>query len=214
MMKKLYRKIYIVLGGESTGTRMVTKLMINAGCYGEDAHLQSMDGHIKEKRWSKINEIIQIQPIVWRRSFPHDAEYPDVYRTMVIPLKNECRLVDRDFYFLITFRDWFPASRSAAIAGHSSTPYTAIEKLREAYIQIFQMFNRFPALEYYMVSYEGLVTYPHFAVPIMYRQAEIYVPIQKMPLIAKTLHDANYKHFRGFKKDAWEDVQEETEETV
>lgn len=210
-MGKIYRKIYIVLGGESTGTRMVTKLMLDGGCYGEDTHLQSMDGHVKERRWGRIKDIVQRQPIVWRRSFPHDAEYPDVYREMVQPVKQECHFSDRDFYFLVTFRDWFPASRSAAISGHSSTPYTAIEKLREAYIQIFQMFNRFPALEYYMVSYEGLVTYPHFAVPIMYRQAELYVPIQKMPIIAKTLTDRNYKHFRGFKRDAWEDEVEEKE---
>jgi hypothetical protein len=130
---------------------------------------------------------------------------------MIEPLKIGCDLTDRDFYFLITTRDWFPASRSAAISGHSSTPYTAIEKMREAYIQIFQFLGRFPALEFYIVSYEGLVMYPHFAVPIMYRQAELYVPIQKMPMIAKTLIDRNYKHFRGFKRDAWEDEVEEKE---
>lgn len=204
-MAKIYRKIYIVIGGESTGTRMVTKLMMQGGCYGEDEHSQFMDGHVKEQRWDRIKKIIETQPIVWRRSFPHDAEYPNISREMVEPLRQGCGLSDRDFYFLVTFRDWFPASRSAAIRGHSSTPYTAIEKMREAYIQIFQFFSRFPAIDFYMVSYEGLVTYPHFAVPIMYRQAELHVPIQKMPLLIKDISDKNYKHFRGFKRDAWED---------
>ena len=208
-MGKIYRKIYIVLGGESTGTRLVTKLMMQAGCYGEDAHIQSMDGDVKEMRWDKIKATLKNQPIVWRRSFPHDGEYPNISREMVEPLKQGCGLSDRDFYFLVTVRDWFPASRSAAIRGHSSTPYTALEKLREAYTQMFQFFSRFPAITFYMVSYEGLVTYPHFAVPIMYRQAEIFVPINKMPMIVKDLDDKNYKHFRGFKKDAWEDECEE-----
>ena len=63
-----------------------------------------------------------------------------------------------------------------------------------------------------MVSYEGLVTYPHFALPILYRQAELHVPIQKTPMVSKTLVDRNYKHFRGFKRDAWEDEPEKDEE--
>ena len=73
MVGKIYRKIYIVLGGESTGTRLVTKLMMQAGCYGEDAHIQSMDGDVKEMRWDKIKATLKNQPIVWRRSFPHDG---------------------------------------------------------------------------------------------------------------------------------------------
>lgn len=210
-MKK-YRKIYIVIGGESTGTRMVTKLMVDGGCWGEHSHNQKMDDLVIEKRWDKIKAIAEKQPIVWRRSIPHDKKYPDIARDLVNPLM-ENGFTERDFFFLVTTRDWFCASRSAAIRGHSSTPQGAMDKLKEAYMRIYHFFNIFPSFDFYSVSYDSLVKYPEFAIPIMFRQAEIYVPITKMPVLVQDMVDNNYKHLHGFKRDAWwKKVEENGEE--
>lgn len=212
-MKKLYRKVYIVIGGESTGTRMVTQLMLKGGCWGDPGHSQRMDDLIREHKWDEIKKITESMPIVWRRSFPHDTRYPDIARDLVRPLTEECGLKDSDIMFLVTTRDWFCASRSAAIAGHSSTPGTALEKLKEAYRQIFHFFDIFASFDYYMVSYEGLIKWTMFSVPIMYRQAELHVAINKMPEIIKDIIDNNQKHFFGFKRDAWwKKVEEEDRE--
>lgn len=204
-MRKIHRNAYLVIGGESTGTRMVTELMIRAGCFGDSGHVQRVDGMIKEGRWDELNNIMVRQPIVLRRSVPHDAKWFNIRREMVDPFTEKLSFNERNLYFLVTTRDWFCASRSAAIAGHSSTPYTAIEKLREAYGRIGQFFLTFNGCEYYMVSYEGIIHYPHYAVPILYRQAEIHVPIVNIPNIISDIVDNNYKHFKGFKKNAWED---------
>jgi len=203
-LRKIYRNAYIVLGGESTGTRMVTRLMLRGGCFGDAGHIQRIDGMIKEERWDELREIMDKQPVVFRRSMPHDSNWFNIRREMVDPFTEKLGLTERDLYFLVTTRDWFCASRSAAIAGHSSTPYTAIEKLREAYGRIGQFFLTFNACEYYTVAYEGIIHYPHYAVPILYRQAELYVPITDMPLIIRDIVDNNRKHFMGFKRDAWE----------
>lgn len=212
-MRKIYRRAYVVIGGESTGTRMVTNLLVKGGCFGDSGHTQRIDGMIKEKRFTELKEIMDKQPVVIRRSLPHDSAWFNIRRELVDPFTEELGFSERDLYFLVTTRDWFCASRSAAIAGHSSTPYTALEKLREAYGRIGQFFLTFNACEYYTVAYEGIIHYPHFAVPIMYRQAELYVPITSTPMIIKDIVDNNRKHFVGFKRDAWEDEAEQTVQT-
>ena len=211
-MRKIYRKIYIVIGGESTGTRMVTKLMLDGGCWGDHTHWQRMDDLVRENQFERIKSITEVTPIVWRRSFPHDKKFPDIARDLVRPLQDGCGFEDRDFFFLVTARDWFCASRSAAIRGHSSTPQGAMDKLREAYCNIFRFLDTFSSFDYYMVSYDSIIRYPVYAVPILFRQAEMYVPINKTPNIIKDIVDNNYKHFHGFKRDAWWKKVEEIEQ--
>lgn len=61
-------KAFLVLGGESTGTRMVTQLLCEAGCYGDHGHQQRLD-----------NSLPIDQPlVVWRRSVPHARKMPDI----------------------------------------------------------------------------------------------------------------------------------------
>jgi len=202
-MRKTYRKVYIVLGGESTGTRMVTDLMVKGGCWGDAGHHQKMDDFVREGNWSYIKKLTESIPIVWRRSFPHDKHFIDIYEELVFPLIKNCGFEGRDIFFLVMVRDWFCASRSASIMGHSDTPVEAIDKLKEAYARMFSFFSAFSSFDYYMVSYEGIIKWAAYAVPVLFRQVGLSVPINKMPNMIKSIVDNNYKHFHGFSRDAW-----------
>ncbi len=72
------KKAFLVLGPESSGTRFITKLLINAGCFGDSDHDQRLD--ILEDR-ERINEEElphDDTPIVWRRSYPHRGIFADI----------------------------------------------------------------------------------------------------------------------------------------
>ena len=62
--KESIKKAYLVLGIEASGTRLLTRILINSGALGQDTHAQNFD--IKIPFADDVSS-----PIVWRRSYPH-----------------------------------------------------------------------------------------------------------------------------------------------
>lgn len=67
-MTTMVKRAVLVLGPESSGTRLVTRILIEAGCAGSDNHVQPFD-------WTPPNDE---SPIVWRRSLPHMKRWLDL----------------------------------------------------------------------------------------------------------------------------------------
>lgn len=64
------KKAFLVLGPESSGTRLVTQCLVAAGCDGDSSH---------EQRFDRPSNLGQAgNPIVWRRSLPHGHGWPDL----------------------------------------------------------------------------------------------------------------------------------------
>lgn len=61
------KRAIMVLGPEASGTRLVTRILIAAGCMGDGGHDQRLD-------WEPPTADL----IVWRRSLPHDNVWPDI----------------------------------------------------------------------------------------------------------------------------------------
>jgi hypothetical protein len=131
---------YLVLGPESSGTRMMTQLLMAAGCVGDGDH---------EQRWDDALPTVET-PIVWRRSLPHGGEWPS------IDLMTH-RLRERGYTVcaVVMTRDWTAVARSQMEHwGH--TRETALSNIRTAYPYIFSSLLKFQ-VPYVMVSYESLV---------------------------------------------------------
>lgn len=127
-------RAYLVLGPESSGTRFVTRLLISAGCYGDDGHQQ---------RWD--TEAPAVSPIVWRRSFPHADIWPD------IGLMLE-RLHGYEVKALVTVRDHY--CMTASQQGFQ-TPEAIADNGQQAYLRIFQGLADC-GVWHLVVSYEAL----------------------------------------------------------
>lgn len=169
------QRAYLVLGPESSGTRLMTSLLIEAGCYGDAGHVQ---------RWDK--NLPDFEPcIVWRRSLPHGGKWPDVGQLIA-------RLQDSGYTVtaVIMSRDWHAMSRSQVDAGHTLDPAGAIANIQEAYRLIFEAINP-TALRFELVNYESLVQRPREAVAQL--MARLGLPEAK----GVHIHDANAKHYRG-----------------
>lgn len=73
-------RAFLVVGPQSSGTRLATRLLIAAGCTGDGGHEQRFDDP------EKLAAARGAAAIVWRRSYPHADEWPS--------LRNLCRAVE------------------------------------------------------------------------------------------------------------------------
>jgi LPS sulfotransferase NodH len=105
---------FIVVGAESTGTRLVTKILINMGCAGWDGHFQPFD---KEPFGST-------DLVVWRRSVPHSGQW------LQLPfLVTRLREAKREVHVVVTVRDWAITAASQVRNKHAVTIPQAEEKI-------------------------------------------------------------------------------------
>lgn len=136
---------YIVVGAESTGTRLVTRLLIAAGCYGDPGEHQRLDTEIPNDG----------RPLVWRRSIPHGEHWPDI-----TDLAWSLHVRGYRVHIVITMRDWTAASSSQAEGRkHAYTLAHAWHKLQRAYREIFEAVKLL-GVDYVICVYESLVLRP------------------------------------------------------
>lgn len=135
------KKAFIVLGPESSGTRLVTKILIEGGCQGDAGHKQDFD----------TNPFCGRDPIVWRRSVPHDHQ-PLELEGMLERLSEAGYRVT----IIVIVRDWSVMERSQLSVGHVTHVNQARENIKNAYLTIFDQIISL-RLNYVMVSYESLV---------------------------------------------------------
>lgn len=94
---------YIVQGvGESTGCRMLTEILIKAGCIGVSGHEQEFQKYIQNRKlfieWLKNK---QYNNFVMRYSFPHGQYLPDIK-----DLYSRLKVVYENVYIILTTRSW------------------------------------------------------------------------------------------------------------
>lgn len=134
-------KAILVVGGESTGTRLMTRILCGMGFYGDGDHAQRLDSVIP-----------QYPSIVWRRSVPHAGVFPPLNE-----MAEKLRGMGYEVSALVMTRDWHCTAKSQVAATHVKTEEQALANLRKAYAHIYEQLKDVPFM---MVSYEALVLRP------------------------------------------------------
>jgi LPS sulfotransferase NodH len=134
---------YLVIGPESSGTRMMTKILLKAGCSGSGEYSQPWDsGAFKGPK------------VVWRRSAPHGGKWVSSKQMI-----NRCIAEGYTPKLIIMNRDWIAVSSSQVAHNHSGNLTQALGKIRRAYKEIYQDLLS-TRDEFIVVSYESLVSRP------------------------------------------------------
>lgn len=141
------KRAYLVLGPESAGTRLMTRLLIAAGCFGDDGHDQRLDKDLE------LDSIIDCD-LAWRRSFPYgvDHEWPD------LPAIRE--RIHKAGYLataLVMSRDWHAMAISQQYTHTDGDIELALLNIKRAYREIFAGLGDTP---YELVNYEALTQRP------------------------------------------------------
>jgi len=149
------KKVVIILGPESSGTRNIARLLVKSGFVGES--LQGAPKFMHEHgQYDDFDLFKKEQPekVIFRRSVPHDYEWVDI-----------CAIVNffkEASYFvscIVTLRDWNCMATSQVNANHVRTVYEAKANIRKSYFHIFNGLNK-AGIEYVPLSYESLIQYP------------------------------------------------------
>lgn len=138
-------KAFFVFGPESSGTRLMTMLLVSAGCYGDVSHAQRLD---------KAAPVGSPENIVWRRSFPHNHHWPDIP-----DMKNVVENWGYEPMAIVISRDSNATARSQSRVGHAKSPAASLQLQQQAYIRIFSgLYDT--GLCFIVVHYDVLVTRP------------------------------------------------------
>ena len=135
------KRAFLVFGPESSGTRLMTRIFVGVDCAGSYGREQPWDDETPDE-----------DLIVWRRSFPHRGEWPDVSE-MIDLLTEE----GYEASPIVMSRDWHCTARSQVNNHRPKSMEEAIENIRQAYLYIFDAIDGLP---YEIVNYEALVLRP------------------------------------------------------
>lgn len=144
--KSVFRKAFLVIGPESSGTRVTTKVLIENGCFGSDKHFQPMDG---------FRDPSLLDPydfVVIRRSVPHNKYYPDMNRIYDYYGRAGFEYI----HTIVTTRHWPYIAESQVSNRFAGCLSEAILSVQLAYKLIFSNIN----MPYTVSSYTDLVSNP------------------------------------------------------
>lgn len=167
------KRAILVVGPESSGTRLMTAALIAAGCTGDATHEQRFDESPPHQRL-----------IVWRRSYPHFHDWPNSKARI-----NRLRDAGYDVAVAVMSRDWHCMSASQVRSRHVPDRSTALSNIRRAYVEIFEAL-RSTTSPFVVVSYESLAHY---------REAALKRTLAEFGLkpAAIEIRDANRKYFHS-----------------
>lgn len=195
---KPYRA-YLVLGGESTGTRLMTSILVRCGCAGNDGHEQYLDDGAKRQQAILASNR---QPFVWRRSIPHSKQWVDIEKRLIHPLT--LLIPQEEICIIVMTRNWLAAAKSAVNAGHVHNIGQAIANLQKAYVDIFSDLGMYPKIDYHLVSYDFLV-----------RTRDVYLKYLLKNLKLTTYHhDLGNIIYDGNERHIWEAIDEQAKQST
>lgn len=164
---------FLVFGPESSGTRLATSILISGGCLGSAEHEQEFDKYDRE-------DFHDLAPIVWRRSFPHNEEWP-ILSSLVRKLSGY------SIHIIVTTRDWHCMVESQLNAPHVDSREEAIVNIRSAYYSIFSQISK-TNIPFTLFSYESLISNPVLV------QRRLLKDLGLQQIVRLDIYDGNEKY--------------------
>lgn len=185
----------LVAGPRSSGTRLMTRILVESGCFGDFTHHQRMDAFDRgfpllnrEMPEYSIAEILEeskpYEYAVIRRSFPHGCGWPDV-ADLRDSLHGRGFRLDTAFWM---FRNREANAQSMFKRGHTRSLNDASDSIDEATARISGILRA--GLDLYAIHFARLRELEY--VQSIFRRANIALNPKN-----DFVFDADAKHFNG-----------------
>ncbi len=162
------KRAFLVVGPESSGLRLVTRILISMGCWGDGQMEQRLDKGLPEHGGD----------IVWIRSFPHfGRESGKRHWPNLIELNYKLICAGYWIRGIVVARDMKVTALSQVRAGHVLSYAEGLENIREAQRRIFSQIATCQML-YVSLTYEQLVKRPGWVVEFLSEQFLLDQPEQ------------------------------------
>lgn len=147
------KRAFFVTGPPSSGTRLMVRLLVAAGCAGDGDDLYY-------QRWNE--QTPEGDLVVFRRHMPQPVDRPPWSGSNVI---HSLQRLGYTVTVLIMTRDWHCTTASHAKEGYTDDPVFSRQWLRTLWRQVFEQLPR--DVDFEVVTYESLVQRPETAVPML-----------------------------------------------
>jgi hypothetical protein len=159
------KQVVIVVGPESAGTRLATRLLVAHGCWGDAGHAQQLDGAVKERDAALAAGLAgSAARVVFRRSYPHGGQWPDLRE--IVSLFEAAGFAP---LVVVVRRNWPCTALSQVSAGHTPDVAAAMENIRQAENTIARQVKAAQARPV-VVDYDFLVSHPRAGIAWLARQ--------------------------------------------
>lgn len=103
------KKLFLIIGPESSGTRITSRFLIESGCWGSYEHYQILDSAVTSSDVNEIQHLTKdLSYIVFRQSVPHGQVWPNL-----TDLQSLFQKAGFDVFFIFTIRDWIINEKDA-----------------------------------------------------------------------------------------------------
>lgn len=179
---KMSRAI-IVVGPESSGTKLITELFVKAGCLGDYTHEQRFD----KKFENNIDTDWPNQDIVFRRSIPHAKVW-----NKPIDLIQRFKNIGYNPLLVVTFREFIPNAFSKINNNHSDKN----DAYSDLICQLRFIFHSLSMIDnFYMLSTSHLFKEPAFSIQdILICCGFTEINANKIKEMIESVYDADKKH--------------------
>ena len=185
------KKVFIVIGPESSGTRIVTRLLCMSGCAGDYGHEQRLDRFVYSEGVEKSIDVCGVlgehcETIVLRRSIPYDSDR----RPDILGIGAKFRSAGFEPYYIVTMRDWTCNAASKINNGHGTDIDLAKNSPVEEWADIGTMFTEFDG-KFCIVMTSSLFTNPERAISGLEKWTGLVFPKNA----DKVVFDADSKYY-------------------
>lgn len=150
------KRAFVVVGPESSGTKFITKLFITAGCWGDAWHQQRLDSQNPPKG---------VDLVVFRRSFPHDGEWPNIKQ-----IRDRFNVLGFSVYIVVVIRSLHFTLKSRRQNASGNLHLQATEAFRK-------IGGSLPVSKKSVwLTYEALVNYPESTINGLFDWAKLPAP--------------------------------------
>lgn len=157
MITERYKRAFLVLGPESSGTRLVTEMLIVGGCVGNSGHEQAFDDQ----------PFGDHDVVVWRRSEPHFLHRESLDLGAMLE-----RCDGRDVTAVVTTRESIAVASSLVAKGAACDLADGVRRIRDAYTRIFTQLADW-GVPFVITTYETFILYPVAAQRALWQLLEL-----------------------------------------
>jgi hypothetical protein len=143
------KNCFMIIGPESSGTRMLTRIFIDSGCIGSDDHDQFFDSAPP----------LEEMNVVWRRSIPHGGiKEPNIEEMYNHLISNNYNIT-----IIVISRDIFCTIFSQIQNNHVENKHQSIENIQNSFLFLFNLIKKLNA-KYFMINYESLILHKDWTI--------------------------------------------------
>jgi hypothetical protein len=183
------KKLFFVIGPESSGTRLITRILCESGCFGDYDHYQRLDEFVTDHNEDLYSIIGDSKLIVFRRSVPHGGEFPDFKKMFYKFYSKPHKIKITTPYIIVTTRNIFELCKSKMNNNGKESIEDAYESFQLEMRHIFKEVIGFDHILFFNTSF--LFKFPEISLKSLSTWSGLDISVEK---VISFLYDADKNH--------------------